>query len=164
MAAQEQQAVYAVDRKLEEDSTIAYALEILEGRLTRRREGNEQFSSPGYAADYAKLKLAALEQEVFLGLFLDSQHRLISAVELFRGTVNAASVYPREVVKEALRLNASAVIFAHGHPSGMPEPSTADRALTTRLKQALALVDVIVLDHFVVGEGKPVSFAERGLL
>lgn len=113
MAAQEQQAVYAVDPRLEEDSIIAQALDILEQRLVSRREGEEQFSSPNYTSDFVKLRLAAYEHEVFMGLFLDAQHRLIAAVDLFRGTVNAASVYPREVVKEALRLNASALIFAH---------------------------------------------------
>jgi proteasome lid subunit RPN8/RPN11 len=99
---------------------------------------------------------------VFAGLFLDSQHRVLAAEELSHGTLDAASVYPREVVKRALALGAAAVIFAHNHPSGMAEPSAADRILTDRLKQALSLVDVRVLDHFVVGEGVPTSFAERG--
>jgi len=97
-------------------------------------------------------------------LFLDAQNRLMASELLAEGSLSEASVYPREVVKTALRLGAAAVIFAHNHPSGMPEPSEADRRLTERLKQALATVDVRVLDHFVVGEGAPVSFAERGLI
>ena len=107
---------------------------------------------------------ASFEHEVFAALFLDSQHRLIEYVELFRGTIDQASVYPREVVKEALRLNAAAVVFSHNHPSGSPEPSQADRVLTQRLKEALALVDVRTLDHIVVGGAVTTSFAECGLL
>ena len=108
--------------------------------------------------------LAALEHEVFVGLFLDSQHRLIADRELFRGTLAQTSVYPREVVKSALALNAAAVIFAHNHPSGVAEPSRADELLTQSLKAALQLVDVRTLDHFVVAGAHVVSFAERGLL
>ncbi|HGP3147634.1 TPA: JAB domain-containing protein, partial [Pseudomonas aeruginosa] len=102
--------------------------------------------------------------EVFAALFLDSQHRLLEYVELFRGTIDAAAVYPREVVKEALRVNAAAVIFSHNHPSGNPEPSQADKVLTQRLKEALALVDVRTLDHIIVGGEATASFAEQGLL
>jgi DNA repair protein RadC len=101
---------------------------------------------------------------VFVGLFLDSQHRLISADELFQGTLAQTSVYPREIVKAALGHNAAAVIFAHNHPSGVAEPSRADELLTQSLKAALALIDVRTLDHFVVAGGQVVSFAERGLL
>lgn len=108
-------------------------------------------------------KLSAYEREVFAVMLLDSQHRLIAFQELFFGTIDAASVYPREVVKAALQSNAAAVIFAHNHPSGDPEPSQADRAITTRLIAALNLIDVRVLDHIVVGQAA-VSFAERGLI
>ncbi len=121
-------------------------------------------TSPHVVRDYLRLTLAALEREVFVGLFLDSQQRLIASEALFRGTLAQTSVYPREVVKCALALNAAAVIFAHNHPSGVAEPSRADELLTQSLKSALALVDVRTLDHFVVAGGEVVSFAERGLL
>ena len=124
----------------------------------------ETLTSPDVVRDYLRLTLAALEHEVFVGLFLDSQHRLIAAEELFRGTLAQTSVYPREIVKSALTLNAAAVIFAHNHPSGIAEPSRADELLTQSLKSALALIDVRTLDHFVVAGGEVVSFAERGLL
>jgi len=119
---------------------------------------------PRQARDFLRARLRDLEHEVFAALFLDSQHRVLSFEVLAQGTLNAASVYPREVVKTALRHNAGALIFAHNHPSGVAEPSEADRSLTRRLKDALGLVDIRVLDHFVVGEGEPVSFAERGWL
>lgn len=118
-------------------------------------------------ADTRRLLSARLRhhpQEVFAALFLDNRHRLIAYEELFRGSVAGASVHPREVVRRCLHFNAAAVIFAHNHPSGVAEPSRADREITERLKDALALVDVRLLDHFVVGDGEPVSFAERGLL
>jgi len=123
------------------------------------------FSSPAVVRDYLRLHLSALPYEVFFALWLDSQHRLLAAEELFRGTLSQTSVYPREVVKRALAHNAAAVVFAHNHPSGVAEPSAADETLTRNLKQSLALVDVRVLDHFVVaGVSPPLSFAERGLL
>ena len=121
-------------------------------------------TSPEAVRDYLRLALAARESEAFVGLFLDSQHRLLVAEELFRGTLAQTSVYPREVVKAALGCNAAAVIFAHNHPSGVAEPSRADELLTASLKSALALIDVRVLDHFVVAGPQVVSFAERGLL
>lgn len=113
---------------------------------------------------YLSAKLADFEHEVFAVLFLDTQHRLIEYSELFRGTIDSASVYPRELVKEALRLNAAAVIVSHNHPSGNPEPSGADKVLTQRLREALALVDVRTLDHIIVAGGSTISFAERGLI
>lgn len=119
-------------------------------------------TDPQAVRQYLNAQLRDLGHEVFAGLFLDSQHRVIAYQPLAQGTLNAASVYPREVVKRALSLGAGAVIFAHNHPSGVAEPSAADRSLTERLKSALALVDVAVLDHFVVGDGEIVSFAERG--
>jgi DNA repair protein RadC len=119
---------------------------------------------PRDARDFLRARLRDLDHEVFAALFLDSQNRVLAFEVLARGTLNAAAVYPREVVKLALRHNAASLIFAHNHPSGVAEPSPADRSLTTRLKDALGLVDIRVLDHFVVGEGSPVSFAERGWL
>ena len=101
---------------------------------------------------------------MFACLFLDNQHRVILLEELFRGTIDGASVYPREVVKQALYHNAAAVIFAHNHPSGISEPSQADKHITEKLKQALSLFDIRVLDHFIIGDGQPYSFAEHGLL
>jgi len=121
-------------------------------------------TSPEAVRDYLRLTLASLPYEAFVVLFLDSQHRLLSADELFRGTLAQTSVYPREIVKAALARNAAAVIFAHNHPSGVAEPSRADELLTQALKQALALVDIRTLDHFVVAGHRVVSFAERGLL
>jgi len=129
----------------------------------RYRAGTPCLESPARTAEFLKLKLGALDYEVFAMLGLDSRHRLIEYVELFRGTIDGASVHPREVVKEALRLNCAAVIFAHPHPSGNSSPSQADELITRRLKEALALVDIRVLDHLIVGETVS-SFAELGLL
>lgn len=132
------------------------------GEQMRRRD---VLSSPQAVRDWLRLRLASLPHEVFMVLMLDSQNCLIEAVELFRGTLTQTSVYPREVVKLALSHNAAAIILAHNHPSGVAEPSRADELLTQSLKQALAMVDVKVLDHFVVaGSAQPLSFAERGLL
>ncbi|MGA8146777.1 MAG: DNA repair protein RadC [Gallionellaceae bacterium] len=121
-------------------------------------------SAPAAVRDCLRIHFAGREFESFVALFLDAQHRLITVEELFRGTLTQTSVYPREVVKAALRGNAAAVIFAHNHPSGVAEPSKSDEHLTTALKQALALVDVRVLDHFIVAGSTTMSFAERGLL
>ena len=126
--------------------------------------GRDCLSSPRAVRDLLKLRLAGLPHEVFVCIQLDAQHRVISIEELFRGTLTQTSVYPREVVKAALRANAAAVIFAHNHPSGVAEPSHADEILTRSLKSALALVDVQVLDHFIVAGSTAMSFAERGLL
>jgi DNA repair protein RadC len=122
------------------------------------------FDSPVVVKEYLQTKLAGLDREVFSVLFLDAQHRLLRLEDLFFGTLSQTSVYPREVVKRALQLNAGAVVLAHNHPSGVAEPSRADEYLTQTLKAALQLVDVRVLDHVVVGQGHVVSFAERGLL
>jgi len=127
------------------------------------RQGSA-LTSPEAVRDYLRLSLATLPHEAFMALFLDSQHRLLAAEELFRGTLAQTSVYPREVLKAALAHNAAAVIFAHNHPSGVAEPSRADELLTQALKQALSLVDIRTLDHFVVAGAQVVSFAERGLL
>lgn len=146
---------------ISEGEVIAKALQIIERRL---KKPGDVMSSPLLIKNYLIIELAELEHEVFIAIFLDAHHRLITCVEMFRGTLTETSVYPREVVKEALRLNAGAVSLAHNHPSGMPEPSRADVALTKALKDALALVDVKVLDHIIVGGMDTVSFAERGLI
>ena len=127
-------------------------------------ESSDSLSSPGSVRDYLRLFLGGQEFESFVALWLDAQHRLIAGMELFRGTLTQTSVYPREVVKKGLALNAAAVIFAHNHPSGKPEPSRSDEMLTGALKQALSLVDIRVLDHFIVADTTVMSFAERGLI
>jgi DNA repair protein RadC len=127
------------------------------------RRGNA-LTSPDITRAYLSAHLRGYSYEVFACLFLDNQHRVIQLDELFRGTIDSASVYPREVARQALRHNAAAVIFAHNHPSGISEPSQADRQITEKLKQALALFDIRVLDHFIIGDGQPYSFAEHGLL
>jgi DNA repair protein RadC len=121
-------------------------------------------TSPGAVRDYLRLALGAKSHEVFVCLWLDAQHRVVSAQEAFHGTLTQTSVYPREIVKSALAVNAAAVIFAHNHPSGVAQPSQADELLTRNLKEALALVEVKVLDHFIVAGSQAISFAERGLL
>jgi DNA repair protein RadC len=121
-------------------------------------------TSPDITRAYLSAHLRGYSYEVFACLFLDNQHRVIKLAELFRGTIDSASVYPREVARQALHHNAAAVIFAHNHPSGISEPSHADKQITEKLKQALALFDIRVLDHFIIGDGQPYSFAEHGLL
>jgi DNA repair protein RadC len=140
------------------------ALEIVRRYQLIRLKRAARISSPRAAQEYLQLSLGNLPHEVFACLFLDNQHGLIAAEELFRGTIDGASVYPREIVKRCLDCNAAAVIFAHNHPSGLAEPSQADQRLTRRLQQALATVDIRVLDHLVIGDGSVVSFAETGLL
>ena len=140
------------------------ALEIVKRTLREKLNAGVSMSAPGAVRDYLRLLLHARPHEVFVAVFLDAQHRVVASEELFRGTLTQTSVYPREVVKRALHFNAAAVIFAHNHPSGVAEPSRADEALTVALKQALAMVDVRVLDHFVVAGDGALSFAERGLL
>lgn len=139
-------------------------LEMSRRALQEEMQHGDALNSPRAVRDYLRLLLGGRQQEVFLALFLDTQHRVITAEELFHGTLSQTSVYPREVVKRALAHNAAAVILAHNHPSGVAEPSQADRHLTDALKQALGLVDVRVLDHFVVAAGQTLSFAEKGLI
>ncbi|MBI4194415.1 MAG: DNA repair protein RadC [Betaproteobacteria bacterium] len=139
-------------------------LEMARRSLREQIARGTALNSPQAVRDYLRLKLQDRPHEVFVGVFLDAQNRVLAVEELFRGTLTQTSVYPREVVKRALHYNAGALIFAHNHPSGVAEPSRADEALTQALKQALALVDVRVLDHFVIGGGAAMSFAERGLL
>ena len=145
-------------------SKLQAARELVRRSLAEEMQHRDVLSSPQAVRDYLRVALARLEHEVFMALFLDAQHRVIAAEELFRGTLTQTSVYPREVVKRALAHNAAAVILAHNHPSGVAEPSQADELITGRLREALALVDIRVLDHIVVGDGACVSFAERGLL
>ncbi len=152
---------YEVQIQSEEENIIAKALEILSRRM---RQAEAFFSSPSAVRDFLRLKMAELEFEVFSVIFLDAQHGVIATEEMFRGTLTQTSVYPREVVKRALHHNAAAVIFAHNHPSGLCEPSKADQMLTDALKQALSLVDVRALDHFIVAGADCMSFAERGLI
>ncbi|MCV6605251.1 MAG: DNA repair protein RadC, partial [Porticoccaceae bacterium] len=137
-------------------------LELARRHLKERMERHQVFTSPDAVASFLRLQLQGRQQEVFSALFLDSQHRLIAFEELFRGTIDSAAVYPREVVRRALAHNAAALILAHNHPSGVAEPSEADARITRQLKNALALVDVRVLDHMVVGMGEVVSLVERG--
>jgi DNA repair protein RadC len=140
------------------------AVELAARSLSEQLQSRECLTSPGAVRDLLRLKLAGLPHEVFVCIHLDAQHRVIAMEELFRGTLTQTSVYPREVVKASLRANAAAVIFAHNHPSGVAQPSQADEYLTRNLKEALALVDVKVLDHFIVAGTQTLSFAERGLL
>ncbi|UJP06272.1 MAG: DNA repair protein RadC [Nitrosomonas sp.] len=139
-------------------------LEMARRALSEELSTGDAMGSPNAVRNFLRLSLANKPHEVFVGIFLDVQHRAIASEELFSGTLTQASVYPREVVKRALYHNAAAVIFAHNHPSGVAEPSQADKVLTQSLKQALALVDVNVLDHFIVGGGVAWSFAENNLI
>lgn len=140
------------------------AAEMARRALREEMARRDALSAPGAVRDYLRLRLRDRPHEVFVVIYLDAQNRVIDCDELFRGTLTQTSVYPREVVKEALRRNAASVIFAHNHPSGVAEPSHADETLTSALRQALALVDVKVLDHFIVAGSQATSFAERGLL
>ncbi|HVW63903.1 MAG TPA: DNA repair protein RadC [Nitrosospira sp.] len=139
-------------------------LELARRALEEELKNSDILSSPKSVREYLRLSLQGKQHEVFVGIFLDAQNRIIAAEELSKGTLTQASVYPREIVKRALHHNAAAMIFAHNHPSGLAEPSQADEVLTRSLKQSLALVDVKVLDHFVVGSDSAMSFAERGLI
>ena len=145
-------------------AVLASVVELARRSLAEEAAARDALASPQAVRDYLRLSLGGRPYEVFVGLFLDSQNRVLASEELFRGTLAQTSVYPREVVKAALAHNAAAMIFAHNHPSGVAEPSRADELLTLALKQALALVDIRTLDHFVVAGGRLTSFAERGLL
>ena len=145
---------------MSDPSIVREALDYLEAMYQR----GEAFTTPNKAGEFFCLRLGQYEHEVFACAFLDSRHRLMIVEEMFRGTIDGASVHPREVVKAALHHNAGAVIIAHNHPSGNAEPSSSDRELTIRLKNALDLIDVRTLDHIVVGGSSYVSLSERGLL
>ena len=140
------------------------ATELSRRYLESRLAGGDVLTSPDATRDYLKLKLYRLPYEVFACLFLDNRHRILRYEELFRGTIDGASVHPREVVRKVMETNAAAVIFAHNHPSGVAEPSQADLRITERLRDALALIEVRVLDHLIIGDGRGTSLAERGLL
>ena len=143
---------------------FAAAMELARRSLKDDMRSASALISPGAVRDYLRLAIAEREHEVFVCLWLDAQHRVIACEELFRGTLTQTSVYPREIVKAGLKANAAAVIFAHNHPSGAAQPSQADELLTRNLKDALSLVDIKVLDHFIVAGHQTLSFAERGLL
>ena len=143
---------------------FAAAIELSRRALQEELKRSAALTSPGAVRDYLRLALSRREEEVFVCIWLDAQHKVIEIREAFTGTLTQTSVYPREIVKAALARNAAAVIFAHNHPSGVAQPSQADELLTRNLKEALALVDVKVLDHFIVAGSQAISFAERGLL
>lgn len=143
---------------------FAAAVELARRSLVEEAKTRSALTSPGAVRDYLKLALGSRQHEVFVCIWLDAQHRVLSCQEAFRGTLTQTSVYPREIVKSALAANAAAVIFAHNHPSGAAQPSQADELLTRNLRDALGLVEVKVLDHFIVAGAQAISFAERGLL
>lgn len=145
-------------------SQLQAVMEMARRHFSEVLQRGNALTSPDITRAYLSAQLRGYSFEVFACLFLDNQHRVLQWEELFRGTIDAASVYPREVAKRALFHNAAAVIFAHNHPSGVSEPSQADKLITDKLKQALALFDIRVLDHFIVGDGAPYSFAEHGLI
>jgi DNA repair protein RadC len=151
---------YELERPVAREEIIDMARRLISRKFVR----GCALSDPNETRLFLQLKMGELEREVFGVIFLDNQHRVIAYEELFFGTIDGASVHPREVVKRALALNAAAVVFAHNHPSGIAEPSQADRRITDRLKASLALVDVRVLDHFIVGADEVLSFAEKGLI
>jgi DNA repair protein RadC len=151
---------YVARRQFSADDVLDFAMEIVGQRFQR----GANMSSPDATRQYLALQLAGLPREVFGVLFLDTQHRLIRNEEMFRGTIDSTSVHPRVVVQRALQLNAAALILYHNHPSGLAEPSAADRHITERLVQSLELIDVRIIDHFVVAGTSSVSFAERGWL
>jgi len=154
----------AVDVQPRVKMRLQVAKELVRRSLAEAIRQRDVLSSPASVRDFLRMTLAGRDYEVFMVLFLDAQHRVLSPEEMFRGTLTQTSVYPREVVKRSLVNNAAAVIFAHNHPSGVAEPSHADQLLTRSLREALALIDVRVLDHFVVAGNGVTSFAERGLL
>jgi DNA repair protein RadC len=143
---------------------FAAAMELARRSAEERVREATALTSPGAVRDYLRLAIGARPHEVFVCIWLDAQHRVIKFEEPFRGTLTQTSVYPREVVKAALTCNAAAVIFAHNHPSGVAQPSQADELLTANLKEALALIEVKVLDHLIIAGNQAISFAERGLL
>ncbi|WP_020561580.1 RadC family protein [Methylosarcina fibrata] len=151
---------YLVLRPVTPDEILSMARQLIQQRFAR----GQAITSPNDTREFLMLELALLEHEVFYCIYLDNQHKILASEACFQGTVDGASVYPREIVKRALALNASAVILAHNHTSGLAEPSQADRQITEKLKAALALIEVRVLDHFVIGGTESFSFAERGWL
>ena len=157
----QQLPLFAATLSPAEQRTIRRALTLLESQL---REPGAAFTSTAAVRDWLRLQLAGQERELFMVLYLDNQYRLLTHETLFKGTINHTQVHPREVVKSALKHNAAAVVVAHNHPSGVAEASQADRQITERLKKAMELMDIHLLDHLVVGSMDMVSFAERGWL
>lgn len=145
-------------------ATKAEILTMAKYLIQRQFDRGKALTTPASSKDYLMLQLAELEHEIFCCIFLDNQHRILAFETLATGTIDAASIYPREVLKRTLQLNAKALIFSHNHPSGIAEPSNADRTITKRLVEALTLIDVRVLDHFIVGGDEVLSFAESGWL
>ena len=158
------ESIAPYDPQPKAQTKLQVAKELVRRSLLETLSQGDALSSPARVREYLRLTLAGREHEIFMVLFLDAQNRVIESEEMFRGSLTQTSVYPREVVKRSLFNNAGAVIFAHNHPSGLAEPSHADETLTQALKQALALVDVRVLDHFIVAGSGLISFAERGLI
>lgn len=152
--------MYVARRQFSADDVLHLATDLVSDRFRR----GEPMGSPEATRQFLIMNLAERRNEVFGIMFLDSQHQLISIEELFQGTIDSTSVYPRVVVERSLHLNAAAVILYHNHPSGVPEPSSADRHITTRLTESLGMIDVRVLDHLVIAGAQSVSFAERGWL
>lgn len=155
------ESCFVFDRPVSENEILYLAKEITAARLIR---AGPQMSSSQLAGDFLNHLIGSNEREVFIVVFLDMQHRIIAYEELFQGTINCSPVYPREVVKRVLFHNAAAVILAHNHPSGYPAPSSNDHLVTTRIKEALALIETRVLDHLILGGSKWVSFADDGIL
>lgn len=151
---------FRVLRPVSSEEIMAMAKQLIQSKFAR----GQALTSPDLTRDYLILELSLLEHEVFFCIFLDNRHRVLKTERCFQGTIDGANVYPREVVKRALQLNAAAVIFAHNHPSGTTQPSSEDRVITRRLIDALKLVDIRVLDHFIIGSTECYSFAEAGLL
>lgn len=151
---------FQIQRPVTQEDILTMAKQLIEHQFIR----GQALTSPNAARDFLMLELALLEHEVFYCLFLDNRHRILAAERCFEGTIDNANVYPRELLKRALKLNAKALILAHNHPSGLAEPSKADRVITRRLIDALSLVEVTVLDHFIIGGAELFSFAEAGLL
>ena len=156
----ETNGTYSVIAPVTENDILIMARRLAKNRLAKGRS----IERPSSAFLYLQTLMGSYENEVFGSVFLDNQHRIICFEELFRGSINAANIYPREVVKRALSVNAAAVIFVHNHPSGEPEPSEADKRITVQLREALNLVEIRVLDHVVVGAKACISMAERGLV
>ena len=156
----EKRGLYALTRPVTRDEILKMARHLIQKRFTR----GEPLTSPSASKQFLMLQLAELEYEAFAIVFLDNQHRVLSFEILFTGTIDSANVYPREVAKRTLQLNAKALILAHNHPSGTPDPSEADKQITRKLVDAMNLIDVRVLDHFVIGGCEVTSFAEIGLL
>jgi DNA repair protein RadC len=151
---------YIVTNPMSETDVLGAAEDILRRRLERMAE----LTTPHDSAAFLRMRLGHLLHEEFHAIWLDNRHHVVAVDRLFNGTINGTSVHPREVVRIALKHNAAAVIFAHNHPSGIPEPSTADRTMTMRLREVLSLIEVRLLDHIIVGAQRTTSMAERGLL